>query len=129
MNIRVDLFSEEELKDQISTLLQAYRHFHLHENELEGEEKRDAEKKAKLALDTFRAMFRGRLEEGGLIVETFEIILEHLRRWMEALRPEREEVEWSGLCREECSMRLMELSSETHDRNQAAPWPFIKAIR
>ncbi|KAL6357126.1 hypothetical protein LRP88_10744 [Fusarium phalaenopsidis] len=49
----------EELRDQLTTMLQSYRHYHLHSDEMEDAERREMEDSANLARDTFRAMFRG----------------------------------------------------------------------
>lgn len=142
MSIIVELFTEEELRDQVKRLLQAYRHFHLRQHRRDGEsevpleervseeERREGERKAKLARDTFRAMFRGRLtSEDFLLEEPEEACLRTLTQWIRQSRPSSAGLQHSGLVSHECSARLMELSSERQDRNQIAPWPFIKAIK
>ncbi|KAK2760545.1 hypothetical protein CKAH01_05231, partial [Colletotrichum kahawae] len=61
--VDVELFSQDDLMKQVTDLLQSYRRFHLHAEEMtvaDGLE--EAEEHAVVARDTFRALFRGRLE-------------------------------------------------------------------
>jgi hypothetical protein len=52
----------DEIMEQITELLQSYRHYHLHLMDMDRDEKKDFEEKAERAQYTFRAMFRGRLD-------------------------------------------------------------------
>ncbi|KAJ4328907.1 hypothetical protein N0V84_000695 [Fusarium piperis] len=61
LDIEVNLFTMDELQEQLTGMLQSYRHYHLHSSEMEDAERRDNEESANLARDTFRAMFRGRV--------------------------------------------------------------------
>ncbi|KAI6777846.1 uncharacterized protein J7T54_000555 [Emericellopsis cladophorae] len=80
-NIKTNLFTVEELRDQLRSMLRCYRHFHLHGHAMEADEKRDLELGAKLAIDTFRAMFHGRLRnEDFLVTDMEDTVLEVLSR-------------------------------------------------
>lgn len=129
LDIRVNLFSMEELGDQLGRLLQVYRTFELHQDEItDAAERQDMEANAKVAKDTFRAMFRGRLtDEAFLIRETYEDVLERLTSWASDARPPLKT--WTGLSPQACSDVLMELSSEPASRNSPATWPYIRSIK
>ncbi|RKL46889.1 hypothetical protein BFJ72_g2628 [Fusarium proliferatum] len=128
LDIRVNLFSTEELRDQLGRLLQVYRTFELHQDEItDAAERQDMEANAKVAKDTFQAMFRGRLtDEAFLIRETYEDVLERLTSWVSDARPPLRT--WTGLSPQACSDVLMELSSEPASRNSPATWPYIQSI-
>ncbi|SCV48300.1 uncharacterized protein FFFS_08512 [Fusarium fujikuroi] len=128
LDIRVNLFSMEELGDQLGRLLQVYRTFELHQDEItDAAERQDMEANAKVAKDTFRAMFRGRLtDEAFLIRETYENVLERLTSWASDARPPLRT--WTGLSPQACSDVLMELSSEPASRDSPATWPYIRSI-
>ncbi|KLO81585.1 Uncharacterized protein Y057_7563 [Fusarium fujikuroi] len=129
LEIRVNLFSMEELGDQLGRLLQVYRTFELHQDEItDAAERQDMEANAKVAKDTFRAMFRGRLtDEAFLIRETYENVLERLTSWASDARPPLRT--WTGLSPQACSDVLMELSSEPASRDSPATWPYIRIIK
>lgn len=129
LDIRVNLFSTEELRDQLGRLLQVYRTFELHQDEItDAAERQDMEANAKVAKDTFRAMFRGRLtDEAFLIRETYEDVLERLTSWASDARPPLRT--WTGLSPQACSDVLMELSSEPASRDSPATWPYIRSIK
>ncbi|KLO87985.1 Uncharacterized protein LW93_5151 [Fusarium fujikuroi] len=129
LEIRVNLFSMEELGDQLGRLLQVYRTFELHQDEItDAAERQDMEANAKVAKDTFRAMFRGRLtDEAFLIRETYENVLERLTSWASDARPPLRT--WTGLSPQACSDVLMELSSEPASRDSPATWPYIRSIK
>ncbi|CCT71849.1 uncharacterized protein FFUJ_09011 [Fusarium fujikuroi IMI 58289] len=129
LDIRVNLFSMEELGDQLGRLLQVYRTFELHQDEItDAAERQDMEANAKVAKDTFRAMFRGRLtDEAFLIRETYENVLERLTSWASDARPPLRT--WTGLSPQACSDVLMELSSEPASRDSPATWPYIRSIK
>ncbi|CAM1503171.1 Fc.00g079470.m01.CDS01 [Cosmosporella sp. VM-42] len=130
LNIEVNLFSMDELREQLTGMLQSYRHFHLHRSEMEDVERRDFEAKANLARDTFRAMFRGQLDdEVFLVSQTEDDALETLTRWAAASRPSGISTSHSGLSPDACSTALMQLSSEPPQRDRPATWPFIRVIK
>ncbi|KAI1045821.1 hypothetical protein LB505_014328 [Fusarium chuoi] len=129
LDIRVNLFSMEELGDQLGRLLQVYRTFELHQDEItDAAERQDMEANAKVAKDTFRAMFRGRLtDEAFLTREAYEDVLERLTHWAADARPPLRT--WTGLSPQACSDVLMELSSEPASRDSPATWPYIRSIK
>lgn len=111
-------------------MLETYRHFHLHGDEMEDAERRDTEASANVARDTFRAMFRGRLnDESFLIDQTEGHVLDTLTQWAADARPSDNITRQSGLSLQACSAALMELSSEPPSRNQPATWPYIKSTK
>ncbi|KAF5543358.1 hypothetical protein FNAPI_9680 [Fusarium napiforme] len=131
LDIRVNLFSMEELQDQLGRLLQVYRTFELHQDEItDAAERQDMEANAKVAKDTFQAMFRGRLtDEAFLIREAYEDVLERLTSWAADARPSPLMTLHTGLSTQACSNTLMELSSEPAARDSPATWPYIRSIK
>jgi hypothetical protein len=130
--IEVDLFSEEELTSQLTDMLQDYRLFHL--ETVDPEVKAYLEPRAKIAIDAFQAMFRGRLaDEQFLLSSTEDVVLGILLAWMREIRPAHLANGRRVIAsRQECSVRLMELTSELQNMNaaqQPADWPYIKKIR
>ncbi|KAI7770499.1 hypothetical protein LZL87_002870 [Fusarium oxysporum] len=130
LDIRVNLFSIEELQDQLGRLLQVYRTFELHQDEITDDaERQDMEANAKVAKDTFRAMFRGRLtDEASLIRENYDDVLDRLISWAADARPSPQRTCHTGLSPQACSDTLMELSSEPASRDSPATWPYIRSI-
>ena len=136
MKISVELFTEEELCNQLRLSLQSYRAFHLEgieeieEEKMDNEDMRDIESRAKLAADTFDAMFRGHSSGYETLLEVNEsAALETLTERMRQSRPSGQTIEHPDLSHEECSRLLMNLSSESPSREQPALWPYIKVIR
>ncbi|KAL2694823.1 hypothetical protein Neosp_001410 [[Neocosmospora] mangrovei] len=129
LDIEVDLFTMEDLREQLTGMLQSYRHYHLHSDEMvDAAERREKEDSANLARDTFRAMFRGRLtDEAFLINRPEEDVLETLFQWAARGRPSAFVTRQSGLSQDACSKALMELASEPPSRNQPAQWPYIRS--
>ncbi|TVY32961.1 hypothetical protein LSUB1_G006630 [Lachnellula subtilissima] len=128
--IDVEWFSEDDIAAQLSELLQSYRHFHLHEPDLDPREREDLEDRANLAKDTFRAMFRGRLgDEQFLTLSSESVVMETLKSWVAESRissaSNREEQQSIN----ECSTHLMRLTSEESSNQQPAKWPFIRKIK
>ncbi|KAF5530041.1 hypothetical protein FMEXI_13782 [Fusarium mexicanum] len=92
-------------------------------------ERQDMEANAKVAKDTFQAMFRGRLtDEAFLIRETYEDVLDRLARWAADARPSTSMTLHTGLSPQACSNKLMGLSSEPATRDSPATWPYIRSI-
>jgi hypothetical protein len=127
----------EEVRDQFSDLLQAYRRYH-------GRDESDPEdggvafkEHAKVALDTFGAAFPHRLaeQERFLLDESEEDVLETLLIWTkESSAPIMEgsngsQKIYTVVEAKQCSTQLMELTSESDHQGQAAVWPFIQKIR
>ncbi|KAJ4184843.1 hypothetical protein NW755_008756 [Fusarium falciforme] len=131
LDIEVNLFTMDELREQLTGMLQSYRHYHLHSDEMEdAAERRDTEGSANLARDTFRAMFRGRLtDEAFLINRPEQDVLETLFQWAARGRPSVFITKQSGLSQDACSKALMELASEPPSRNQPAQWPYIRSTK
>ncbi|PCD30492.1 hypothetical protein AU210_010173 [Fusarium oxysporum f. sp. radicis-cucumerinum] len=129
LDIRVNLFSIEELQDQLGRLLKVYRTLELHRDEItDAAERQDMEANAKVAKDTFQAMFRGRLtDEAFLIRESYGDVLDRLTRWAADARPSPLRT-WTGLSPQVCSNILMALSSEPASRDSPATWPYIRSI-
>ncbi|KAL1870774.1 hypothetical protein Daus18300_005094 [Diaporthe australafricana] len=121
--IEVEMFSEEELHEQLAELLGAYKAF-------ESGDDTESKDKAQLAIDTFRSMFRGKLQDEHFILEAPEsAVLETFKTLVkEALRagpPSRQ------ICRtlEECSSVLLPLSSEPHDPKEFSVWPYVRKMK
>ncbi|RMJ15686.1 hypothetical protein CDV36_004625 [Fusarium kuroshium] len=130
LDIEVNLFTMDELREQLTGMLQSYRHYHLHSDEMEDAERRDTEDSANLARDTFRAMFRGRLDDEAFLIDLPEQdVLETLFQWAARERPSILITKQSGLSQDACSKALMELASEPPSRNQPAQWPYIRSTK
>ncbi|KAF4448281.1 hypothetical protein F53441_8315 [Fusarium austroafricanum] len=130
LDIKVNLFSMDELHDQLGRLLQAYRTFELHRDEItDAAERQDMEANAKVAKDTFQAMFRGRLtDEAFLIRGSYDDALNQLTRWASEAMPSPLRTRHTGLSAQACSNTLVELSSEPASRDSPATWPYIRSI-
>jgi hypothetical protein len=131
LDLQVNLFSVDELQDQLGNLLQAYRNFELHQNEVEfADERQDREVNAKVARDTFQAMFRGRLNDKTFLVhDSYNEALARLTQWASEARPSSSRTSYTGLSLQACSDTLTELSSEPASRNTPAIWPYIRSIK
>ncbi|KAG7286746.1 hypothetical protein NEMBOFW57_009060 [Staphylotrichum longicolle] len=72
--IDVVLFTEADLKEQLRKMLDAYRHNHFHSATMESEnERKHWADQAKLAKDTFKAMFGDWCRRGFLSTEALSI--------------------------------------------------------
>ena len=93
----------------------------------EAADKQALREKANLAIDTFRAMFRNRLNEEELLELPVETVLEKFKSHVAEIVPES-----LGICEEVpeslISKRLEELTSEQESSNISA-WLFIRKIR
>ncbi|KAI1339281.1 hypothetical protein F5Y15DRAFT_423997 [Xylariaceae sp. FL0016] len=128
--VEAELFTMDEVNDQLSNLLQSYRRFHLYDEFTDADERRDFEEKAKIARDTFRAMFRGRFrDENVLLDRTEDEVMGMFSTWMEDDEP------WSmravnvAADQDECAALLMRLTSESISARGPAVWPYIKKIK
>ncbi|RYC53741.1 hypothetical protein CHU98_g12467 [Xylaria longipes] len=121
--IAVERFSESELMPQLKDLLRDYRHFHLNRGSLESHELADFEKRAKLASDTFQALFRGLFVGGNTLIEGTESkALLTLKSWVRDFDQSMIQQERFGLNLNECSALLMELTSDAPSCT-ATIWP------
>jgi len=128
--IEVDLFNTDEITAQLSELLRAYRHFHLHGADMDGEERSHFEDRANLAEDTFRAMFRGRIEreEWILVDGTEDSVMRTLLSWAQEMGPRAMAGRQVTSTPTECSRLLMRLTSEPVSAREPTVWPYIRKI-
>ncbi|GJC81467.1 nuclear GTPase SLIP-GC [Colletotrichum liriopes] len=128
--VDVELFAEDEVAKQLAQLLGSYRRFHLHAGEMtRGDGAEEAEEQAKVALDTFRAMFRGRLGDEKFLAEDPEAdVLSTMRSWLEETYPQDEGEHTMDEVRE-CSSLLMRLTSEARGARESVVWPYVKKIK
>lgn len=138
--IEPEYFAVNEVRDQLTELLQSYRLYHSLANDTssEGIEQRKAlENKAERAQDTFRAAFRdySTQNEQFLLDWPEETVLETLLTWARESCPQlreandsvqRKEVVASA---EQCSRQLMELASKPISSNEPSLWPFIRKVK
>lgn len=121
--IDVEMFSEDELYEQLDELLGSYRAF---KSGVGGESK----EKADIAMDTFKCMFRGKLQdEAWILNESEDVVSDQFKMWAKQTRrlgpPNRQTVQTL----EECSSLLVPLSSEPNDPLQSSVWPYIRKIK
>lgn len=129
-DIRVEVFSENELEEQLRQLLQSYRHFHMNHDMMDGTENADSEPKAQLALDTFHAMFGARGWDKNVLLDgTEEFAMEKLKQWADKERPSDASLEYSGLSLEDILNRLNDLLSKSGSGGQPSAWPFVKCVK
>jgi hypothetical protein len=120
----------DKITEQITELLRSYRHYHLHHMDMDRDERKDFEEKAKLAQDTFRAMFRGRLDsEQFLIDEPEDSVLGTLRSWVQDLDLSAISGREVRLTLADCSTLLVRLTSEHISAREPAVWPYICKIK
>ncbi|KAL3290649.1 tat pathway signal sequence [Colletotrichum asianum] len=128
--VDVELFTQDDLMEQVTHLLQSYRRFHLHAEEMtvaDGLE--EAKEHAGVARDTFRALFRGRLgNEAFLTTEPEGFVLWTFRRWLEDGVPELGGSH-NRSSKESCSDFLIQLTSEAPGSQGPAIWPFVRKIK
>ena len=135
-DIAVEYFNLQEVKDQFTELLQAYRRYHLRDVNSNEDGGAEFKEKAEIARDTLRAAFGGRLtrEEDLLVNETEEAVMNILLEWTRMSRVrlvdgsgDAQRYTVAGLA--QCSRRLGELSSELSSERDGAVWPFIRKIK
>ncbi|KAI0467376.1 hypothetical protein F4859DRAFT_494186 [Xylaria cf. heliscus] len=127
--VEVDRFSETELMPQLEDLLRDYRHFRLNRDSMESHELADFEKRAKLASDTFQALFHDHFVGRNILVEEiYSKALSTLRSWVQGFDQSIIQQEYSGLNLNECSALLTELTSDTAS-STATIWPWVKKIK
>lgn len=126
----MEWFSTDETVAQLTELLQSYRDFHLHRADIDQHELKACEDRANVAQDTFRAMFKGRLEDELFISQSQEeSVIETLRLWAGELGPStsgQPEVHHSLA---DCSRRLAQPTSEENSTQESAKWPYMRKIK
>jgi hypothetical protein len=119
-----------EITEQITELLKSYRHYHLHDEDMDHDEKKYFEERAKIAQDTFRAMFRGRLDsEQFLTAEPEDSVLGTLRSWTQDMGPSAIGGREVRFTLADCSALLMRLTSEQASAQDPAVWPYVRKIK
>lgn len=136
--IEVVYFTKERLLEQFKTHLKAYRRCHLHRAE-DDEEKRDLGKAASIAWHAFEAAFRNQnlLTKAYMLQENEQVLIDNFSSWIDGSAPlgyheaakhlsyiRRESI----VDQEECSNRVMQLTSERSDGKVAASWPYIERV-
>lgn len=115
---------------QLLDMLQSYRYYKVHFGEPTSTDGNDYQKSYSLAVDTFKAMFRGRLDDWAFLVTDSEAeVLEKLRGWISELRPRQSIEEDSNLSLKACSDRLARLASNTAAADAAPIWPYLRKIK
>ncbi|KAK4161389.1 hypothetical protein QBC43DRAFT_323938 [Cladorrhinum sp. PSN259] len=133
--IQVTPFTEDELRTQLSGLVQSYQYWeaYQHSPELGGADRKLAEEQYKLASDTFQAMFRGRVRMANpkafITSHSENIVLETMMLWTRQLGPRavRDEEHIFDNA-EACSSMLSSLNSEDRSIEEPSSWPYIKKI-
>lgn len=131
--IDVVLFTEAELKEQLRKMVDACRHNHFHSATMESEnERKHWADQAKLAKDTFKAMFADQCKPEFLLSNNTDehvIVDELLSRAMRLRSRHNFDGRVVSNSLEECSDLLMSLTSVSADAQGPEAWPFIKKIR
>lgn len=143
--IVIDYFKIDDLKTQFKELLTAYRQYMTLESqreslELQGRENyRDLKKTADLAICTFRASFRSKLDDHPEVLDIrqdFDNVIDTMMGWVEQVLPPVLPTQGTSTRESfsdinECSDRLRVLASETDEviGQPACPWPFIKRLK
>lgn len=143
--VAVEYYEREEVETRVREMVEGYRHRHLAKG-LSSDEIKVYEEKAKIAEDTFQAMFPRRMgnikgvllggrgeDQGGearrgASEDEEEQVVRKIMSWVDEMprsATENETFEDSG----SCSRRLMELTSNPGSVLGTALWPFIRKIR
>jgi hypothetical protein len=135
----MELFSIDEIMEQMTELVRCYRSQHLkHINMEDCAEEEEREKKAKIAKNTFQTMFGGLIDsEQFLINDSENAVLGTLRSWVEEMRPTPIGERGLGLTQEKCSDLLQQFTSEhtpeqTSEQTSArepARWPYFRKVK
>jgi hypothetical protein len=126
----MELFSIEDIMVQMTELVRSYRKYYLDHMNMEASEREDCKEKARIAQDTFRAMFRGRLEsEQFLINDPENAVLGTLRSWAEQMRPTPIGERGVGLTLGQCADLLLLLTSDQASAQEPAAWPYVRKIK
>lgn len=128
--IEVELFTMDEITEHLKEMLQSYRHFHSHEDEMDSEDRKDFEEKADRAQDTFHSMFRNRMNDSRFLLDQTEAAaLRKLTAMATESRPSSIGARSAGLTLKTCSALLMGYSSEKTAAGEPAIWPYIRKIK
>ena len=130
-SIGVQPFTAEELKAQFTEMVSSYRHNYFDSPDMEtAEERRYWEDRSKVALDTLRAMFRGRITEEVLRSQgqSEQQIVATLLDWARELGPGTDAATHVADSPEACAEMLARLTSERVTSGGAAEWPYIQKI-
>ncbi|EFX05163.1 hypothetical protein CMQ_1799 [Grosmannia clavigera kw1407] len=130
----VEMFAMDEVVEQIGDLLKSLRQYHnclrTHYKFTDKDEQEDIESRAKIASDTFQAMFRSRMEDEQYLLDgSEESILATLCAWTDDLMPRHIGGRQTLDSLAACSRVLMQLTSETNAEPQPAVWPYIRKIK
>ncbi|KAJ2991071.1 hypothetical protein NUW58_g2658 [Xylaria curta] len=127
--ITVERFSRDELIPELEKLLRDYRHFHLNGDLIDPHALVDSEKRARVANDTFQAMFPDIFVSSDTLTNVTEPeAISILRSWVYGFDQSTIREGHFGLDLQECSTLLMELTSDVSSR-RASIWPWIKKIK
>jgi hypothetical protein len=129
--IQVDMFSDNELFDQVRSLVKAYRSFHHPDGDFESEDQRQvAQNMAQVAADTFTAMFRGHLDDFDVLIgEPEPIVMSKLLSLIGECRPNNLERRRTLSTFDSCRNLLGRLTSESPTTEGPAAWPYIHKVR
>lgn len=134
--VETELLSLDAIMEQVTELLGSYRKYHsiladIERGEnVELEDKRDLEERAAITQDTFRAMFRGRLDsEQFLTSEPEDSVLVTLRSWAQAMIPSVINGREVRITLAECSALLTRLTSEQTSGQDPVVWPYVRKIK
>ena len=129
-DIEVEMFSIDDTMVQMTELVRSYRNYHLNRVHMEPAEVRECKEKARIAKDTFRAMFRGLIDdEQFLINDPEDAVLRTLRSWAEQTYPSPIGERRVGLTQEECADILPQLTSEQTSAEEPAVWPYVRKVK
>lgn len=134
--VETELLSLDEIMDRVAELLGSYRKYHSILADIECGEKVDVEdrrvleERATIAQDTFRAMFRGRLDsEQFLTSEPEDSVLVTLRSWAQTLLPSVLSGRVVRPTLAECSDLLIRLTSEQTSSQDPVVWPYVRKVK
>lgn len=125
------MFSHDDMDSMLQDMLQSFRCYEFHGDEMARDERVENEQRRTLAWNTFQAMFGDRLMNRSqtLTANSEESVLRKLRRWVGednvcALGGRRVLASLA-----ECSAHLVKLTSDPTSPNDRAVWPYIKSLR
>ena len=137
--VEVELFTMDEISDQLGHLVRSYRHFYLHGDDiLDEDDKQSSEDRAKVARDTFHAMFRDRLASEEFLIRDAEAsVIRTLQSWAQDVDLSHMSGRQIRPTVEGCSDLLMSLTSEIRSSSSSASnrnvdpalWPYIRKIK
>lgn len=120
----------DETAAHLRELLRAYRQYHLRSPDTDPTELDYLESHAKVAEDTFKAMFKDRLGDSLFLIELLEnAVLDTLLLWVKDADPFSTARPGVQESLEECSILLMRLTCGLNADTEAAIWPYIRKIK